>query len=80
MNKREKDKLQRLIDRAAETSSDHFKAVTALDDFCLDHFGATPSELDADSIIDAVLGGGGEAAGMKAEEFIAIMKNDGREP
>ena len=80
MNKRDEVKLQRLIDRAAETSSAHFKAITELDDFCLAHFGATPSELDADSIIDAVLGGGGVASGMKAEEFIAIMKNDGREP
>jgi hypothetical protein len=80
VNKREETKLQRLIDRAAETSSAHFKAVTELDDFCLAHFGATPSELDADSIIDSVLGGGGEAAGMKASEFIAIMQNDGREP
>jgi hypothetical protein len=80
MNKRDKERLQRLIDRAAEATSEHFKAVSALDAFCLSHFGTTPSDLDADSIIDSVLGGGGLASGMKAEDFIAIMENEGNEP
>ena len=74
MNKREETKLQRLIDATAETSNAFKKANDALMNFCIDTYGGEPGDFDVDDIIDAVLGGCGQAMGMKASEFDAQMR------
>lgn len=67
-------RMQSLIDRAAKAVSAAHAAISALDDFTADVYGATASDVDADQIIDAVLGGSGAAPGMTAAEFDQIMR------
>lgn len=72
-------KLQRLIDRASRAHSEAYRATAALNDFCESKYGFAPSDIDADQIIDAVLGGCGDPQGMSSEEFDRIMRG-GTEP
>lgn len=74
MNKRDLAKLQTLIWKSADAHAAAHRAAGELDEFCMKHYGTTPSDEDADYIIDACLGGCGVSDGMKAEEFDAIMK------
>lgn len=67
-------RLQRLIDRAAKAATANHLATAALCDESQRLYGAVPGDVDADQIIDSVLGGSGTAAGMSAEEFDAIMR------
>lgn len=71
MNRR---RLQRMIDRTAKYYSLAFRCQSLLDEFCQEEYGKTPSDVDADDIIDSVLGGCGECTGMPADEFDATMR------
>lgn len=73
MTRKERAKLQSLINRAAITSAAFHRANTNLMDYCQQRYGCEPGDIDADDIIDGVLGGCGEATGMSADEFDAIM-------
>jgi hypothetical protein len=74
VNRKRKAELQALIDAAAAANAAAFLATTALDEYCQERWGYTPSDIDADDIIDAVLGGCGVASGMSAEDFVNSMK------
>ncbi len=67
-------KLQTLIDRTVKAQNEFFHAQAALNDFCKERYGHEPGEVDADAIIDGVLGGCGLASSMSAKEFDMEMK------
>ena len=67
-------RLQRLIDATAKAHAKATVAENALMDECHKLYGKTPSDVDADQIIDSVLGGCGVASGMDASEFDEIMR------
>ena len=69
LTKAQKVKLQKLIDRATKAHQAAFEATTALNAWCDKVYGFTAGDVDADSIIDAVLGGCGSPSGMSAEQF-----------
>jgi len=73
MNKRDLARLQRLIDRTSRTSNAFHEEQAKLMEFCREKYGKEPGDIDADQIIDAVLGGCGLSEGMSAAEFDAIM-------
>lgn len=66
--------LQTLINKAVKASNAYHKAISALDEYCDRTYGKSPSDIDADEIIDGVYGAAGQASGMKAADFDAIMK------
>lgn len=67
------EKLQRLINTAAEAHSKAYWATSELNKYCDDVWGFAPSDRDCDGIIDSCLGGCGVSPGMPAGEFIDIM-------
>ncbi len=69
-----KRKLQNLIDWCARAHSEAFAASQALNRYCEEVYGTTPSDNDIDEIIDAVFGGCGMSDGMPAERFHQVMK------
>jgi hypothetical protein len=73
-------KLQALIDRAANAASLDFKATSALNKYCTRVYGYAPSDVDADEIIDSVLGGCGMAPGMSADRFHEVMVENNPAP
>ncbi len=68
-------KLQGLIDRTAKASRSFQLANSELMEYCLEVYGFEPGDVDADAIIDGVLGGDGMPNGMSAKEFDAIMRS-----
>jgi hypothetical protein len=66
-------KLQSLINKTVKGQNAFHTAQAALNDYCREIYDCEPGEIDADSIIDSVLGGCGMAHGMSADEFDAIM-------
>ena len=60
-------KLQKLIDTAAKHGDAHFRAICALDEYCQEIYGTTPSDIDCDQILDAVYGASGSCASIPAE-------------
>lgn len=75
MNKRDLAKLQRMIDRTVKAQNLYHKAQSVLNDYCREHYGHEPGDIDADGIIDAVFGGCGLSTGMSAREFDEIMSS-----
>jgi hypothetical protein len=73
MTKAELAKLQRLIDATVAASRAFNKANDALCEYCREHYGFEPADLDVDLIIDGVQGGCGLANGMTATEFDKAM-------
>lgn len=69
----DKKRLQLLIDCTVTACSDFHRANTVLMEFCRERYGCEPGDIDADSIIDTVLGGCGVPSGMSAEDFDRIM-------
>lgn len=69
----ERRTLQKLIDNAAVRGAAYFHAQAALNEFCLNKYGAEPGDVDADEIIDSVFGGSGSNSGIPAERFDEIM-------
>lgn len=67
-------RLQRLINAAAKAATASFDANTDLYNECQRRYGYIPSDVLADEIIDAVLGGCGSASGMDARKFDDIMR------
>lgn len=67
-------KLQRLINITAQAHAKAHFAENELSEFCLARYGAIPGDVDADGIIDSVLGGCGAPRGMSADEFDAEMR------
>lgn len=65
----DKRKLQKLIDACVSAGGPWCKATANLNDYCIEAYGFEPADIDADGIIDAVLGGSGPPNGMTAEEF-----------
>lgn len=78
MNKRDLSRLQRLIDRTVRTQNAFHVEQERLMEFCRERYGVEPGDIDADAIIDGVLGGCGMASGMSAEDFDAAMRGEGR--
>lgn len=74
MNAAEKKKLQRMIDRTAETQRAYYEAQSALNEWCQEHYGYEAGDIDADEIIDAVFGGAGIGGGMTAARFDEVMR------
>lgn len=74
MKRPNKRKLQAMINRTAITGCSFHRAQAELNEYCREIYGREPGEVDADSIIDAVMGGCGEPDGMNAAEFDEIMK------
>lgn len=74
MNKREAARLQRMINRAVATINAAKTANDELMDWCREHYGYEPGDIDADYIIDT-LGGCGYSEGMSAEKFDEIMRS-----
>lgn len=74
MARYERRRLQAMIDRTAKAAREFHHAQAELNDWCLDVYGVEPADINADEIIDAVMGGGGAAPGMEASAFHAIMK------
>lgn len=66
-------KLQGMIDRTARAHAKFYAEQERLNDWCKARYGAEPGDVDADTIIDAVMGGCGPAGGMDAEEFDQAM-------
>ncbi len=67
-------RLQKMIDRTARASSAFHRAQEELNNWCLRHYGFEPGDVDADQIIDSVLGGCGLCNGMPAAEFDGVMR------
>jgi hypothetical protein len=65
--------LQKLIDRCVNASNAVSKAHNDLDSFCEKNYNTTPSDIDADEILDGVMGYNGSCPGMSAKEFDNIM-------
>lgn len=74
MKKQGLSALQKLIDRTVAAVTTAQEAENALCEYCLAHYGAVPGDIDADQIIDGVLGGCGIPNGMSAEDFDRIMR------
>jgi hypothetical protein len=70
---RERRKLQAMIDRTSKASAAFHKAQAELNGWCRERYGTEPGEIDADEIIDCVMGGCGAACGMDADDFHQIM-------
>lgn len=70
----DKRQLQKLIDRTAAAVMDAHNAEAKLIEWCEARYGCGPGDVDADQIIDAVLGGCCVASGMRAEDFDAVMR------
>lgn len=68
-------KLQSLINKSVRAHNDASMAGSALNDYCEKTYGVSPSDVDADAIIDSCFGGCGQSSGMSAEEFHQIMKD-----
>jgi len=68
-------KLQRLIDATVRHGARYHTAQAALNDFCRNHYGQEPGDIDADQIIDAVFGGCGIPVGMAASDFDEVMRD-----
>jgi len=66
--------MQVLINRATKANGAAHLATIALDDECLRIYGAAPSDITCDLIIDGVLGGSGMPAGMTVDDFDAAMR------
>lgn len=66
--------LQWLITRTAEAGTTFNRMQDDLMDFCREKYGCEPGDIDADEIIDSVLGGSGECPGMDAAQFDKIMR------
>jgi len=62
-------KLQRMIDRTAKLNEKYHNAQKDLNDWCIDHYGQEPGDVDADGIIDALFGGCGAGSSISAESF-----------
>ena len=73
IKRRNMAKLQRMINRTVKASNAYHDAQAELNDWCRDRYGYEPGDIDADQIIDGVLGGSGNCHGMTAEEFDDIM-------
>lgn len=67
-------KLQSLIDRVARNGARYYDAQSELMDYCRMFYGFEPGDVDADSIIDRLLGGCGKPSTMPAKEFDDIMR------
>lgn len=67
-------KLQGMIDRTAKANSKAHAIEKKLAAYCEEIYGCTWSDVDADSIIDAVADGCGASVGMTAAEFDAEMR------
>jgi len=74
LTKAQKRKLQGLIDRCGKAHDDAYRAQKALNNFSMEIWGVAPSDVDADYIIDAVLGGCGMSSHLPVEEFITEME------
>jgi hypothetical protein len=66
--------LQRMINETVKTGNAFHAAQAALNDFCREQYGVEPGDVDADEIIDSVMGGCGLSTGMKAKDFHRIME------
>ncbi len=66
--------LQRLINKCAAANETFYFAQKALNAYCEQRYGAAPSDVDCDEIIDALLGGGGAGNKMTAKQFDNAMK------
>lgn len=66
--------LQRLINRSVKAHNAALDAANELNDYCIVRWNITPSDLDADNIIDACFGGCGMSDGMKAADFERTMQ------
>lgn len=69
-----KAKLQRLIDSATSASNMMHNAHGALNEYCLEIYGATPGDVDADGIVDGCFGGCGLSVGIGADQFDREMR------
>lgn len=69
-------KLQSLIDATARANAAYYAAQAKLNDWCAQHYGAEPGDVDADVIIDAVFGGCGAATGLSVDEFDEEMRRN----
>lgn len=67
--------LQRLINKCAAANETYYFAQKALNEYCERRYGAAPSDLDCDDIIDALLGGAGAGNRMTAKAFDKQMKD-----
>jgi hypothetical protein len=74
MNGRKLAKLQAMIDETVEACSAFFKAQHKLNEWCLEEYGVSPGDVDADDILDSVFGGCGEPSSIRAKEFDDVMR------
>lgn len=74
LTKRRRAELQRLIDPTTAAANAFQREQAKLMEFCGAEYGREPGDIDADQIIDGVLGGCGESCGMDADEFDEIMR------
>lgn len=68
-------KLQNMIDAVAFNGRLYHIALHKLMDHCIDTYGFEPGDVDADDIIDQLLGGDGLPSSMPAKEFDEIMRS-----
>jgi hypothetical protein len=69
-----RSKLQGMINRTVSAANRFHAEQEALNEWCREHYGVEPGDVDADEIIDGVLGANGQSSGMKASDFDAIMR------
>lgn len=67
--------LQKLINKCVKTNNAFHRAQAQLNDYCITHYGTTPSDVDCDFIIDTCLGGAGATTAITAEEFEEEFQN-----
>lgn len=68
-------KLQNMINRVANHGARYYVAQSDLMEYCKAKYGFEPGDVDADDIIDRLLGGCGVPDRMDAAEFDAIMRS-----
>lgn len=71
----ERAKLQRMIDKTVKASNAFFETQRALNEYARERYGAEPGDVDADHIIDGVMGGCGRSEGMTANDFDRTMRD-----
>tara|TARA_B100000678_G_scaffold237062_1_gene206779 strand:+ start:4820 stop:5062 length:243 start_codon:yes stop_codon:yes gene_type:complete len=68
-------KMQRLINRVAKSATEYHLASAELDMACRKIYGATPSDIECDTVLDLVYGQIGACRGVTFEIFDQAMKD-----
>lgn len=67
--------LQRKINLCARAYREASEAESVIYDHCMTVYGATPSDIDCETLLDSVFGSGGAAQAVTVEEFNEAMKD-----